>query len=173
MHWLLLGLLGGFAFVFLTRVFWTEHPKNPGSPLVKAAIVVLVLSLLLLVTTGRAHWLSAALAGSIPFLRRATGLLRYAPALVQLWTRLRGATGQPHSRPDHANSAHSDLSAGPKLSVTQARLMLEVPATATTEEIIAAHRRLISRNHPDKGGSTYIAAQLNAAKDLLLEKRNS
>jgi curved DNA-binding protein CbpA len=45
---------------------------------------------------------------------------------------------------------------------------LGVHATASHEEICAAHRRLIRRVHPDVGGSAALTAEVNAAKDLLL-----
>lgn len=38
------------------------------------------------------------------------------------------------------------------------------------DEVIAAHKRLMQRLHPDKGGSAHLAAQLNEAKLVLLSK---
>ena len=40
---------------------------------------------------------------------------------------------------------------------------------ASKQEIKDAHHRLISNMHPDHGGSTYLAAQINQAKDILLK----
>ncbi len=54
------------------------------------------------------------------------------------------------------------------MSQEEARAILGVEADATTDDIKDAHRRLMVRLHPDQGGSNYLAAQINRAKDALL-----
>ena len=55
------------------------------------------------------------------------------------------------------------------MSIAQARSILGVGATADRSEIEQAYRRLIRRVHPDVGGAAGLAAQLNAARDVLLK----
>ncbi len=55
------------------------------------------------------------------------------------------------------------------MSAAEARSILGVEPAATPEEIRAAYTRLMQRAHPDKGGTTGLAAQLNAARDRLLK----
>ncbi len=50
----------------------------------------------------------------------------------------------------------------------EARRVLELGLEAGPDEIIAAHRRLISRVHPDRGGSAELARRVNMARDVLL-----
>ena len=46
--------------------------------------------------------------------------------------------------------------------------ILGLDLSATRDDIINAHRSLIEKNHPDKGGSDYLSAKINKARDILL-----
>lgn len=76
--------------------------------------------------------------------------------LERLWPDWRSGTGGT------AESGNMDL--------VEAREILGVGSDATEEQIRAAHRRLIGKLHPDAGGSHYLAAKINRAKDVLLRE---
>jgi hypothetical protein len=71
------------------------------------------------------------------------------------WRQLFGVTG------------NSRASSDPDAEVADAYLILGLENGASLQQVLEAHRRLIQRVHPDRGGSNFLAAQINRAKDVL------
>ncbi len=72
-----------------------------------------------------------------------------------------------------ASAGQGEREAGAGDGVMDERTALEIlglAAGATAEEVKAAHRRLMTRLHPDHGGTTFLASQINRARDLLLRR---
>ncbi|XP_034549674.1 dnaJ homolog subfamily C member 15 [Notolabrus celidotus] len=90
---------------------------------------------------------------------------RYA---FQLWKPLGQVfTETVKKMPSSSFSAYYKGGFEQKMSKREASLVLGISPTTTKPKLREAHRRIMILNHPDKGGSPYLAAKINEAKDIL------
>ncbi len=115
--------------------------------------------LLLLAMTGHLNIITAAIAGLFALVPRVIQYARYIPFISQMYNRNKVDSGPSQQAPS-ANSGSMDKN--------QAYEILGLKPGCTKEEILQAHKRMMQKMHPDRGGSDFMAAQINKAKDTLL-----
>nr|ACO11690.1 Mitochondrial import inner membrane translocase subunit TIM14 [Caligus rogercresseyi] len=54
-----------------------------------------------------------------------------------------------------------------KMSKREASLILGISPTAPNKRVKDAHKKIMLLNHPDRGGSPFLAAKINEAKDFM------
>lgn len=81
------------------------------------------------------------------------------------WREKAAAAGRRGAGDGRAGAASS----GGRMSREEAYAVLGLEADATVAQIREAHHRMMKANHPDHGGSTFIAAKINEAKEVLLD----
>ena len=224
---LLLGL------IVILWYWWTYQKRLPEdrrrSYLWKSGFWVILGASVILVYTGRMHWLGAGLAALVPLFKAALTLGTRALSVLQIIGRFKPTPSQFRTKSllvtinfstkqmdgeilsgDLAGKKLSELSSEQlkefteslkgtdresyillqayllrsgaqgfnatedyqpsniaDLTVDEAYKVLGLEPGASKEEVAKAHKRLIQRLHPDRGGSDYLAAKINLAKDKL------
>jgi DnaJ domain len=121
-------------------------------------------TLVVLVITGRMNWLYA-LGGSIAaFAPRVVRWIKYLPILTRFHQQYR----QHRSARDNSGGSSPNRPNAGKMTTAQAYEVLGLKPDASRDDILQAHRRMMQKVHPDRGGSDYLASQINQAKDTLL-----
>lgn len=153
----ILLIIGALATAIYYYQRWRNAPKALRKKQARQFLLWLLLALILiLVVTGRAHWLTAAFAALLAVAGRLLGLVQYIPILRSVFAK------QQQQASDNSKNATGAMSRA------QAAAILGVAETATEQEVIEAHKRLMQKLHPDRGGTDALAAQLNQAKEVLL-----
>lgn len=138
------------------------------------ALLLIGLLLIALVTQLTAHTLKLT-ALAVVFIAAATALLifaiagRYglaAPAgALALW----GMRAYLLARQIRASGQQAPAQqSGQAMARVEALEILGLQEGASADEIEAAYKALIVKNHPDQGGTDWLAARLNEARDILL-----
>ena len=148
----LLGLVVLIVALTLARWYATADVKILKRALAWFGIGLLALAAGFLAATGRMGAAFAALAGLMAWAGRIINL-------VQMGRQFGGLFGSKRSAPPPASA----------MTEEEALRILGLPPGPTADEIKAAHRRIIEQIHPDRGGSDYLAAKVNLAKDFLLK----
>lgn len=151
---LIIGLVVLAVLILLAAVYSRAKPRELVKGLRFSGGVLLGLVTVALAITGRVGLAFLAAAGAWALLTGTT----------PPWMRF------PQGGGDQGGSRDIPPGRRGAMSRAEALKVLGLEEGASEEQIRAAHRRLIVQIHPDKGGTSYLAAKINEAKDVLLRR---
>jgi small-conductance mechanosensitive channel len=153
------------AVLAIALILWHKISRAQGAEKKKmvmwSIISGIIAVLLVLAVTGHLNIITAMLASLVALLPRLAGLLRYLPILGKLY--------QQRQQSQYSQNSQQPPPGGKQgMSRDEAMEVLGLKAGFTSDDVIQAHRRMMQKVHPDRGGSDYLASKINKAKDTLL-----
>jgi len=143
--------------IYLLRWFLTTPAETVSAYIRKSLWLLLGLLLILLAVSGRLSIIFAFIGSAIPL------IAKHLPNILRVLGLVKTIKSQQQSKTKTPTAPRSQMNTQEALSI------LNLKPKASKEEIISAHKRLMQKNHPDKGGSEHIASQINQAKEWLLK----
>ncbi|MFT6725558.1 MAG: hypothetical protein ACJARN_002428 [Arenicella sp.] len=137
---------------------WQSLPEPERASVAKKTVLYSAAAVVLgLVVSGRAHWLMGVLAALLTLFGRVAQFAQYLPMFKKMM-------GEEPA----ASQAGPVATTEKGMSRQQAADILAVDIDAEYDDVRMAHKRLMQKMHPDRGGSDALAKQINLAKDILL-----
>ncbi len=158
----LLVIIAIVAIIYFLKFFRRIPAKDKPKAAIKYGLYIAAIVVIGLVLTGKLHWVAAGIAGLLPIAQR----LFFAGMRVMPFLQRMYASKKENEQQSQASTPPAPDS---NMTVDKAKEIFGIKTLESSEQITKRHRELMQKNHPDRGGSDYLAAQINEAKECLIK----
>lgn len=149
--------------LLIIRKVKREPLKKRPKLILKYSLLLIAVIVIALVVLGKLHWIAAGIAAILPLIQRIFSTsIRFMP-FIQQWFAQKKQSEQHHQQSKHTPPTSDEM------TVKRAQEIFGLDNITSVEQVSKRHKELMQKNHPDRGGSDYLAAQINHAKDVLVD----
>lgn len=157
----LLLIIAIAGFFYALKYARTLPPAERKKFIIKYSLYGAAAIMILLVITGRLHWIAAGLAALLPIGQKIFYTAMRLMPFLKYWQ------AKQQKTQDGQQSSTSTFTG--KMSVKEAQEIMGLDTLDSVDQISKRHKELMQKMHPDRGGSDYLAAQINQAKETLTD----
>jgi hypothetical protein len=158
----LVGIVALLIILWFMNKYVQANPRGMAWVLQKGGGFALLIAATFLTVRGQ-------FVAALPLALLGFQLLGWMPQL-SLGNPDRGGAGRAEDPQGGADARQRAAPRAGKMTEEEAYQILGLQPGASTEDIGQAYRSLMKKLHPDQGGTTYLAARINEAKDVLLRR---